>query len=139
MHSALIIATALARGLGHLHGQGLVHRDVKPANVIFVHGRARLADMGLVDEEGRMSFAGTEGYVAPEGTGTPAADLYSLGLVLYEMTTGLDRKRFPPTATEMVDRARSGLAGAARSHPPRLRGCRTGDIKAPPRWKRTWP
>ena len=95
LHSALIIATALARGLGHLHGQGLVHRDVKPANVIFVHGRARLADMGLVDEEGRMSFAGTEGYVAPEGTGTPAADLYSLGLVLYEMTTGLDRKRFP--------------------------------------------
>ena len=54
LHSALIIATALARGLGHLHGQGLVHRDVKPANVIFVHGRARLADMGLVDEEGRM-------------------------------------------------------------------------------------
>jgi hypothetical protein len=60
----LAIASALTRGLVHLHGAGLVHRDIKPSNVIFVHNRARLADVGLVDREGHLSMAGTAGYVA---------------------------------------------------------------------------
>ncbi len=102
LHKTLAIAAALARGLVHLHGQGLVHRDIKPSNIIFVHGRARLADMGLVDHQGHVSFAGTEGYLAPEGTGTPSADLYSLGLVLYEMATGYDRKQFPQLPPEWL-------------------------------------
>ncbi len=95
LRRVLAISTDLVRGLTQLHGHGLVHRDVKPSNVIFVHGRARLADVGLVDTQGPPSFAGTDGYVAPEGTGTPAADLYSLGLILYEMATGCDRKQYP--------------------------------------------
>jgi WD40 repeat protein len=104
LDEVLGIASALGRGLIHLHNAGLVHRDIKPSNVIFVQGRARLADMGLVDHQGHLSFAGTAGYVAPEGTGTPSADLYSLGLVIYEMATGCDRKQFPQLPADWLAR-----------------------------------
>jgi WD40 repeat protein len=104
IHEVLRIALDLTRGLVDLHHAGLVHRDIKPSNVIFVQGKARLADMGLVDHQGRLSYIGTEGYVAPEGTGTPSADLYSLGLVLYEMATGFDRREFPRLPEEWLCR-----------------------------------
>jgi eukaryotic-like serine/threonine-protein kinase len=92
----LTAGIALCGALEHLHANGLVHRDVKPSNIIFVHGRPKLADIGLVagfDET--VSFVGTEGFVPPEGPGTPQADLFSLGKVLYELHTGFDRKSFP--------------------------------------------
>jgi tetratricopeptide (TPR) repeat protein len=81
--------------LAHLHEQGLVHRDIKPSNIIFVKDVAKLGDIGLVTDSGdTQSIVGTEGYLPPEGPGTPQADLYSLGKVLYEISTGLDRRRF---------------------------------------------
>jgi WD40 repeat protein len=94
--TSLPIFLSLASALGHLHKCGLVHRDIKPANVIFVKGLAKLADIGLVAEfsEAR-SYVGTEGFIPPEGPGTPAADIYSLGKLLYEVSTGLDRHDFP--------------------------------------------
>lgn len=85
----------LADALHLLHENDLIHRDVKPSNVIFVNGEPRLADMGLVTLSGQRSFVGTEGFVPPEGPGTPSADLYSLGMVLYEAATGKDRLDFP--------------------------------------------
>jgi serine/threonine protein kinase/WD40 repeat protein len=92
----LRLALEVSSGLEQLHRNGLVHRDVKPGNIIYVNGRAKLADIGLVtaDGEGR-TFVGTEGYVPPEGPGSPGADLYALGMVLYEASTGLPIRRLP--------------------------------------------
>ena len=91
----LDVGLRLAEALHHLHEKGLAHRDVKPSNVIFVNGRAKLADIGLVAARGQMTFVGTEGFVPPEGPGTAQADIYSLGKVLYEIATGMDRMDFP--------------------------------------------
>ncbi len=85
----------VAEGLAHLHECGLTHRDIKPSNIIFVNGKAKLADIGLVAAAGQMTFVGTEGFVPPEGPGTKLADIYSLGMVLYELSTGKDRLQFP--------------------------------------------
>ncbi len=89
------VGLRLAEALHHLHEKGLAHRDVKPSNVIFVNGRAKLADIGLVAARGQMTFVGTEGFVPPEGPGSSQADIYSLGKVLYEIATGMDRMDFP--------------------------------------------
>lgn len=101
----LDISLALATALEHLHQHGLIHRDIKPSNVIFVQGVPKLADIGLVTDAGAsISFVGTEGFLPPEGPGTPQADLYSLGKVLYEISTGRDRMDFPELPT-FVDEA----------------------------------
>ena len=90
------LATALGSALKHLHNHALVHRDVKPSNVIFVHGVPKLADIGLVATVGdSRSIVGTEGYLPPEGPGNPQGDLYSLGKLLYEASTGLNRGEYP--------------------------------------------
>ena len=91
----------IAGALAHLHAAGLTHRDVKPSNIIFVNGQAKLADVGLVARSGQRTYVGTEGYVPPEGPGTAAADLYSLAMVLYEMHTGKDRFDFPELPTNL--------------------------------------
>ena len=95
------VGAPLAEALGHLHANGLTHRDVKPSNIIFVKGMAKLADVGLVASSGQRTFVGTEGYVPPEGPGTSSADLYSLAMVLYEMGTGKDRLEFPELPTNL--------------------------------------
>ena len=71
----------IAEGLEHLHHNKLIHRDVKPSNLVFVDGQCKLADIGLVALLGQRTFVGTEGFVAPEGPGSVASDIFSLGMV----------------------------------------------------------
>jgi CHASE2 domain-containing sensor protein len=104
------LGVALAGALEHLHQRRLVHRDIKPANIIFVNGAPKLADIGLVttitgSRDDTVSQVGTEGYVAPEGPGTAAADVYSLGKVLYEACMGQDRRKFPELPTAVYEAA----------------------------------
>jgi serine/threonine protein kinase/formylglycine-generating enzyme required for sulfatase activity len=99
------VGLRLAEALNYLHQNGLAHRDVKPSNVIFVNGKAKLADIGLVAARDQRTFVGTEGFVPPEGPGSAQADIYSLGKVLYEIATGKDRLDFP----ELPDELPTGL------------------------------
>ncbi|MBB5037909.1 bifunctional serine/threonine-protein kinase/formylglycine-generating enzyme family protein [Prosthecobacter dejongeii] len=93
----------LADALYYMHNRGLTHRDIKPSNIIFCGGVCKLADIGLVAGFGERTFVGTEGFVPPEGPGTAQADIYSLGKVLYEMSSGKDRMEFPEVPINLGD------------------------------------
>ena len=101
----------LADALDFLHQHRLIHRDIKPSNIIFVNAVPKLADIGLVTDMGgtgkTMTYIGTDGYIAPEGPGTAAADIYSLGKVMYEASMGRDREQFPELPTSLADRTDS--------------------------------
>ena len=100
------IGEVLADALGYLHQQGLAHRDIKPSNVIFVGGIPKLADIGLVARSGQRTYVGTQGFTPPEGPGSPQADIYSLGMVLYEISTGKDRLEFPEVPDALPEEER---------------------------------
>ncbi len=100
-------ARRLLEGLAALHEAGMVHRDVKPANCLFVGGDLKLADFGLVTEaDPQTSRVGTEGYMPPDGRMDARADVYAAGLVIYEMLTGFSANSFPhlgQRAEEVLD------------------------------------
>jgi serine/threonine protein kinase len=96
----------LADALNYLHQQRLIHRDIKPANIIFVNGIPKIADIGLVTQAsgpGEASYVGTEGYIPAEGVGTPQGDIYALGKVIYEASTGEDRRAYPSPPGDIAD------------------------------------
>src|SRR3982074_1421458 len=99
----LRLAISLATALGQVHRHGLIHKDIKPANVLVDHvGNVRLTGFGIASRltrehqapEAPEVIAGTLAYMAPEQTGRmnrsidSRSDLYSLGATLYEMLTG---------------------------------------------------
>ncbi len=93
----------LAEAIQSLHRAGLFHRDVKPANILFLDGRPVLADYGSTGQAGSaIEFPGTEGYVPPDGMGSPALDVFALGRTLYELWTGLDRFHFPSLPSKVT-------------------------------------
>ena len=96
--TALYVGAQVAQALDCAHSNGIVHRDVKPANILLdTQGRVRLADFGIArvaSQAGASSHSiiGTPAYMAPEqcegATVSPATDLYALGVVLYQMMAG---------------------------------------------------
>ncbi len=102
----------LLAGLAALHEAGMVHRDVKPANCIFVAGEMKLADFGLVAENSPLvSRIGTQKYMPPDGRMDARADVYAAGLVLYEMVTGQPAESFPRLGEKAEEVARTPILG----------------------------
>ena len=113
------IGLDVARALSVAHVRGIVHRDVKPGNILLARdGRAMVTDFGIVrlaaDAEGAVpgTTLGSVHYFSPEqatgATTTPASDVYSLGLVLYESLTG--RRAWSGDSTASLAAARVGSA-----------------------------
>ena len=99
----------LLDGLQILHKRGLIHRDIKPANILFVNGRPKFGDLGLVtDYTPTLSFAGTEGFCPPsllKGIQVDGMlwDLYSMGMVVYCCVTGYASPCFPEIPDDLMD------------------------------------
>ncbi|HEV3116028.1 MAG TPA: protein kinase [Gemmataceae bacterium] len=136
VQAVLWIASRLADGLAHAHERGILHRDLKPANVLITdEGQPMLLDFSVAEDTklrreaislGQMG--GTLAYMAPEhleafqGASRSVdarSDLYSLGVVLYEMLTRRPPFRVPDGALEDV---LPHLAAERNARPPRLRG-----------------
>ena len=122
---AVTVGRALLDALAAAHAEGVVHRDVKPANVFLTGGRVLLGDFGVArvdttdpDAASTSGNIGTPAYMAPEqatgGGVTEQTDLYAAGMVLYEMLTG---RRWTPVA----DPATADWSGVPRRYRAPLR------------------
>jgi eukaryotic-like serine/threonine-protein kinase len=128
MHEAARIVSQAAKGLGHAHSQGLIHRDIKPGNLLVTpDGRVKVSDLGLAgwlgdaeNDPRHGKIVGTADYLSPEQILTPkeispASDIYSLGCTLYYAVTG--KVPFPGGTTR--DKAKRHLEDMPL-HPRRL-------------------
>lgn len=154
------VVSHVAAALDYLHAMGLVHRDVKPGNILLTRdGRVKITDFGiavrgrapragrgeeravqeLADEEGAV--LGTPSYMAPEQILgreiTPQTDVWGLGVVLYEMLTG-SRPFDGRSVADVVHRIVHGPVpriGDESAHPTRLRELLERALAKDPRWR----
>ncbi len=127
-HKAAEVSMQACEALGYAHQHGLIHRDVKPHNILFTaDGRAKLADFGIAAAAGegstQSSLLGSAHYLSPEevhgNAPTPQSDLYSLGVVMYECLTG--RTPFQgETAEAVISKKLGGPPPAPRSFNPSM-------------------
>ncbi len=154
---AAALTAQLARALAFAHERGVLHRDIKPGNILFdADGHAYLADFGLakhlVDDRGTHALTldsevlGTPNYLAPEvASGHPGAtiagDIYSLGAVLYELLSGRpphEAANLPALLRRVADEQPVPLADINASAPRDLRAiCEKAMAKEPERRYRT--
>ena len=107
------LMTGISHGLAHAHEHGILHRDIKPANILLdAHLQPKIGDFGLarhVDvqiQDGEAIF-GTPGYTAPEVLRPPhtvdqRADIFSLGVLLHELLTGVSARRADPRSPSAI-------------------------------------
>jgi phage shock protein PspC (stress-responsive transcriptional regulator)/predicted Ser/Thr protein kinase len=160
---ALAIVPQICDALQYAHDQGVVHRDIKPENILLDRlGRVKIADFGLAKMlnkspenftlTGTQQVMGTPRYMAPEQIERPSAvdhraDIYSLGVVFYEMLTGeLPMGRFePPSQKVQVDVRIDHVVLRSLEKEPDRRYQRASHVKtelasqAPPTWNTPLP
>ena len=132
-HIALLIFREVCRALAYAHSRGVVHRDIKPANILISHrGDVKLVDFGIATIHGDVQSdltregmtLGTPSYMAPEQFQNTRsvdyrADVYSMGVVLYEMVTG--KRPYPGSFTpEVLARIQKGRYDAPRRVNPKV-------------------
>ena len=143
---ALQMVPQLCDALQYAHDHGVIHRDIKPENLLLdTHGRIKIADFGLAKLTGSANdgtlthtqqVMGTINYMAPEQRERPTevdhrADIYSLGVVIYEMLTGeLPLGRFqPPSRKSQVDTRLDDVVMRALEKEPELRYQQASEFK----------
>ena len=148
---ALAIIPSICEALEYAHKNGIVHRDIKPENILLDRaGRVKVADFGIArilgtanepasreyDGECTRSVVGTKGYRAPEQVASPRhadsrADIYSLGVVLYEMLTGTrpDKEVVAPSHKVQIDVRLDEIVLRAMEKNPELRYQQVSEVR----------